>query len=354
MAQQLSIFQTEPEAVAEVEAEPIDPDEIRRQAEEETRQQMAAAFAEERTQLEAKHKAAMSEAVLKAEQAAAAEVRKVKADAKKQAEAETRQQVAQAREEAAKAAAAQQEAKYRAELDQAKQAEEEAQRRAETMAKQMEASSDENAVRFFMLFEQLQQKVEDMKFDHGRGPAPKRTLYGCLFVNCSGLSTLIASPLCPIRSALIAYRYVVRSNPKSHKLNPDCIRAVMLQIEKEWAIKDDGHGHMVFGSLGLLQLCKSLPDYTKEDIFYTLYNLEQAGYIKAQISWSNGTVYRCVVNYMTYTGHEFLNGIRDPKHWAVIKSGINAVRNYSLDAINAIAGGITSAAISAYIEKAGV
>lgn len=106
MAQQLSIFQTEPEAVAEVEAEPIDPDEIRRQAEEETRQQMAAAFAEERTQLEAK---------------------------------------------------------YRAELDQAKQAEEEAQRRAETMAKQMEASSDENAVRFFMLFEQLQQKVEDMK-----------------------------------------------------------------------------------------------------------------------------------------------------------------------------------------------
>mgnify|MGYP004666207553 CR=1 FL=1 len=141
MAQQLSIFQTEPEA----------------------RQQMAAAFAEERTQLEAKHKAAMSEAVLKAEQAAAAEVRKVKADAKKQAEAETRQQVAQAREEAAKAAAAQQEAKYRAELDQARQAEEEAQRRAETMAKQMEASSDENAVRFFMLFEQLQQKVEDMK-----------------------------------------------------------------------------------------------------------------------------------------------------------------------------------------------
>ena len=163
MAQQLSIFQTEPEAVAEVEAEPIDPDEIRRQAEEETRQQMAAAFAEERTQLEAKHKAAMSEAVLKAEQAAAAEVRKVKADAKKQAEAETRQQVAQAREEAAKAAAAQQEAKYQAKLDQAKQAEEEAQRRAETMAKQMEASSDENAVRFFMLFEQLQQKVEDMK-----------------------------------------------------------------------------------------------------------------------------------------------------------------------------------------------
>lgn len=101
-------------------------------------------------------------------------------------------------------------------------------------------------------------------------------------------------------------------------------------------------------------MCAVGKHFVSISIFYTLYNLEQAGYIKAQISWSNGTVYRCVVNYMTYTGHEFLNGIRDPKHWAVIKSGINAVRNYSLDAINAIAGGITSAAISAYIEKAGV
>lgn len=61
------------------------------------------------------------------------------------------------------------------------------------------------------------------------------------------------------------------------KLNPDCIRAVMLQIEKEWAIKDDGHGHMEFGSLGLLQLCKSLPDYTKEDIFIRSTTLNRQG-----------------------------------------------------------------------------
>ena len=138
------------------------------------------------------------------------------------------------------------------------------------------------------------------------------------------------------------------------KLNPDCIRAVMLQIENDWKIKDDGRGHLAFGSLSLSQLCQSLPEHSQEDIFYTLHNLEQAGYIKAQITWSNGAVYRCVVNYMTYAGHEFLNGIRDPKHWAVIKSGMDAVRNYSLDAINAIAGGVTSAAISAYFEKNGL
>lgn len=163
MAQQLSIFQAEPEAVAEVEAEPVDADTIRKQAEEETRRKLEAEFAEERAKLEAQHAAAISEAVLKAEKAAAAEVRKAKADAKQKAQEETEKQVAKARQEAAQEAAAQQEARDRAALEQAKQAEAEARERAEAMAKQMEVSSDEDGVRFFLLFEQLQDKVEAMR-----------------------------------------------------------------------------------------------------------------------------------------------------------------------------------------------
>lgn len=163
MAQQLSIFQAEPEAVAEVEAVPIDADTIRKRAEEETRRKLEAEFAEERAKLEAAHAAAINEATLKAEKAAAAEVRKAKADAKQKAQEETEKQVAKAREEAAQEAAAQQEAKDRAALEQAKQAEAEARERAEAMTKQMEVSSDEDGVRFFLLFEQLQDKVEAMR-----------------------------------------------------------------------------------------------------------------------------------------------------------------------------------------------
>lgn len=165
MAQQLNLFQQEEqvETIAEVEAEPLDADAIRRQAVEETRQQLAAEFAEERAKLEAAHTAAINEATLKAEKAAAAEVRKAKADAKQKAQEETAKQVAQARQEAAQEAAAQQEAKDRAVLEQAQQAEAEARERAEAMAKQMEVSSDEDGVRFFLLFEQLQDKVEAMR-----------------------------------------------------------------------------------------------------------------------------------------------------------------------------------------------
>lgn len=165
MAQQLNLFQQEEqvETVAEAEAEPIDADAIRRQTEEETRRRMLAEFEEERARLEAEKAAAINEAVLKAEKTAAAEVRRVRADTKQKAQAETEKQLAQARKEAAQEAAAQQEAKDRAALAQAQQAEAEARERAEAMAKQLAASSDEDGVRFFLLFEQLTDKVDAMR-----------------------------------------------------------------------------------------------------------------------------------------------------------------------------------------------
>ena len=48
-------------------------------------------------------------------------------------------------------------------LPQAQQAEAEARERAEAMAKQMEAASDEDGVRFCLLFEQLTEKVDAMR-----------------------------------------------------------------------------------------------------------------------------------------------------------------------------------------------
>lgn len=136
------------------------------------------------------------------------------------------------------------------------------------------------------------------------------------------------------------------------KLNPDCIRAVMIEVEKSWNLETDAGGNIAMGSLNINQLYKALPDYEKKDIFYCVYNLEQAGYLDLSIIWADGRIaYRCTINHMTYAGHEFLDKIRDPKQWSAVKNGLNAVRNYSLDAINAIASGVTTAAIAAYLEK---
>ena len=135
------------------------------------------------------------------------------------------------------------------------------------------------------------------------------------------------------------------------KLNADCIRDVLLELENSLSYRTNEEGHLERVFVSLHDLDCILIKYHKEDIFYTLTNLEQAGYIEMTAQWSGSGLYRCVVNCITFRGHEFLEKIRDNQSWDKVKAGVAAVRNYSLDAISAIANGIASAAISAYFEK---
>lgn len=134
------------------------------------------------------------------------------------------------------------------------------------------------------------------------------------------------------------------------KLNLECIRSVMLSLERELSFTDDGDC-LTKNDVSLELLCELLPEYQKEDIFYSLFNLDQAGYLNISVHWASDSVYECLVNYMTYDGHEFLNEIRDGKRWNKVKSITTAIRNYSLSAVSSIAEGVTNAAISAFLSK---
>lgn len=139
------------------------------------------------------------------------------------------------------------------------------------------------------------------------------------------------------------------------KLNPDCIRAVMLEIEKSWELKVESSGSIRKEPLRIAHLYESLPDYDRTDIFYSVFNLQQAGYLDAKIQYAaNGSVYYCAINHMTYAGHEFLDRVRDSKNWAKVKAGLDHVRNYSLDAISAVAEGVANAAIAAFLKEQGL
>lgn len=168
MAKQLSMFQEaqQVETVADVDAipsEPVDVEKIRRQAAEETRRQLEKEFQNERAKMEAEKAEAVNAATMKAEKAAASEVRKAKQEAATKAAEETAQQVKKAVEEATRAAAEAQEAKDRQQLEQARQAEAEAKKEAEALAKQMQLNTNEDGVRFVLLFEQMRDKVEAMQ-----------------------------------------------------------------------------------------------------------------------------------------------------------------------------------------------
>ena len=139
------------------------------------------------------------------------------------------------------------------------------------------------------------------------------------------------------------------------KLNPDCIRAVLLEIENSWELRLDDSGNIRKESMNLVALNNALPDFDKRDVFYSVLNLQQAGFLDAKIQYAaNGMVYYCSINHMTYAGHQFLDRIRDTKNWSKIKAGLDHVRNYSLDAITALAEGVANAAIAAFLKEQGL
>ena len=137
------------------------------------------------------------------------------------------------------------------------------------------------------------------------------------------------------------------------KLNADCIRYVLIELEKSLTYRTDEEGRLEKNTVSLHDLDCILIRYTKEDIFYTLSNLNQAGYINMTVKGAGNSIYLCFVNCITFQGHEFLEKIRSDQSWSKVKAGAEAIRNYSLDAISAIANGVASAAITAYFEKSG-
>ena len=145
MAEQLAMFETSaPADTVEADAHEVDMEQLR---------------AEIAAELEAKHAAALeavkADAQRAAEKAAADKIAKAKADAKAKAE----RQIANARKEAADAAAAKQAEKDRAELAAAQQRAAEATQRAAETAKQLKLQADDTGIKFGLLFQDMQDKA---------------------------------------------------------------------------------------------------------------------------------------------------------------------------------------------------
>ena len=99
------------------------------------------------------------------------------------------------------------------------------------------------------------------------------------------------------------------------KLNHDCIRATLLAIESMDYIIEDNDNEICFEAISFNEIVKCMnkrkEKYSRIEIFYTLHNLEQGGYISASCGYSNDSVEDFFVNYITYSGHQFLDTVRD-------------------------------------------
>lgn len=127
------------------------------------------------------------------------------------------------------------------------------------------------------------------------------------------------------------------------KLNWDCMRDILKVIE---AMSYDEKA-------SVKNLCSELAQYSENDVRYSCLKLHEAGMILAVTVDIDNTPRPSVTSIadITYRGHEFLAKLRDDERWNGIKKCLPQIRDYSLEAINAVANGITSGAIAAYLSS---
>ena len=130
------------------------------------------------------------------------------------------------------------------------------------------------------------------------------------------------------------------------ELNADCVRDVMKYLEVVPYVTLTDDGAIAYRRVQFSDICEALESYSETVVFYTLSNLEQAGFIDMDEQWGGGGLYACSVNFITYEGHEFLEKIKADATWEKTKSIAGKVGNFGLQMVAKIAEGVATAAIN--------
>lgn len=112
------------------------------------------------------------------------------------------------------------------------------------------------------------------------------------------------------------------------ELKHDCIREVMLYLEKELDL------HTIIPQSQI-----NLKNYSSDDITYTVLKLSEAGFLDTDKMDLAGNI---LIKSITYNGHIFLDNIRDVNIWKETKSKISKIASVSLPIIQQVAGSIIS------------
>ncbi len=113
------------------------------------------------------------------------------------------------------------------------------------------------------------------------------------------------------------------------KLNPDCIRDILLSVEEE-----SDFNHETVYRRNDMRL-KKLSEYSHEEVVYHIHQCELSGLIYG-VDYMDGGVH-IDIRDLTPKGHEFLANIRSDTVWKDVKIISSKVGSKSLSAITQIA-----------------
>lgn len=110
------------------------------------------------------------------------------------------------------------------------------------------------------------------------------------------------------------------------KLNHDCVRSVLLYLEENLKIGTFIQNYEV-----------QLEGFTKEDVDYTLIKLIEANYIVGEYTPYFGGDYDIDIRSITWSGHKFLDNVRDDVVWSETKKAASKFSSVSIDILSSIA-----------------
>jgi len=137
------------------------------------------------------------------------------------------------------------------------------------------------------------------------------------------------------------------------KLNPDCIRDVLLWIEENQKM-EIGYNDFLTGRMNRL-LSKDIPqyisDYSAEDVLYSVNQMVYSELLLVRpLAISDANVF--CIEYIAPKGHEFLENIRSNDNWEKTKSIATKVGASTLRGLSTIATKLIAEIISKTINPA--
>ncbi|AUS03597.1 DUF2513 domain-containing protein [Paenibacillus larvae] len=114
------------------------------------------------------------------------------------------------------------------------------------------------------------------------------------------------------------------------KLKHDCVRELLLTIEEEIPLN---------GALDEEDLLRfdRMKEYSLDDVIYTTKMLQEAGYIDAKVETAKDGICFIMVKSLTYSGHFFLDNIRDDGIWKEAKTRVSTMKSVSVDILSEVA-----------------
>jgi hypothetical protein len=125
------------------------------------------------------------------------------------------------------------------------------------------------------------------------------------------------------------------------RLNPDCIRDILVTVEENTGFYD----FMEYPPESAEDYPK-LAKYTEEEVFYHIKQCYLSGLL-TELSWTLEPT--CSIHDLTPAGHEFMANIRSDTNWAKTKEVAGKIGSLSLQVLTKVAAEIVTSLIKNHL-----